>query len=210
MTIFAWHGKTRSGQPRSGEMEAANKDIANATLRRQGLVPAVVYGHGLEPCPVTVTPKALAKAIATEAGWNTLITLRGVPALDGKVVILKDTQVDPILHEVAHADFQTIDVSQRAHVNVPLHVVGKSEGEKLGGTLQMVRHELEVVCLPTDIPAAIDVDVTALMIGDVLHVKDLVLPSGVEAHYDVNFTLVTVTGHKAEEAAEGGEAEAEA
>ena len=101
-------------------------------------------------------------------------------------------------------------MTRRAHVPFRVPLVGKSKGEKLGGALQMVRHELEVVCLPTAIPAAIDVDVTALMIGDVLHVKDLVLPSGVEAHYDVNFTLVTVTGHKAEEAAEGGEAEAEA
>jgi large subunit ribosomal protein L25 len=180
------------------------------SLRRQGLVPAIVYGRGAAAHPVTVAPKALAKAIATEAGWNTLITLRGVPAVDGKVVILKETQVDPIRNEVTHADFQVIDVSQRTHVTVPLHIVGKSEGEKLGGTLQMVRHDLDVVCLPTAIPAVIDVDVTALAIGDVLHVKDIVLPAGVEAHYDVNFTVVTVTGHKAEEAAEGGEEEAEA
>jgi len=95
------------------------------SLRRQGLVPAVVYGGELEACPITVEPKALDKSIATDAGWNTLITLHGVPAVEGKVVILKETQIDPIRGEVTHADFQAIDVSQRAHVTVPLRVVGR-------------------------------------------------------------------------------------
>jgi large subunit ribosomal protein L25 len=187
--------------------ETLGKGGASA-LRRQGLVPAIVYGRGVDAYPVTVAPKALDKAIATDAGLNTLITLRGGAEVDGKVVILKDTQIDPIRNEVTHADFQVIDVSQRTQVTVPLHIVGKSEGEKLGGTLQLVRHELDVVCLPTAIPSVIDVDVTALNIGDALHAKDIILPEGVEASFDVNFTVVTVTGHKAEEEGEAGEEEA--
>lgn len=176
------------------------------SLRRQGLIPAVVYGKGLETCTVSVAPKALQAAVATEAGWNTLITLRGNGAFAGKVVILKDMQVDPIRRDVQHVDFQTIDLQKKVHVMVPVHPVGKSEGEKNGGHLQVIRHELEVVCLPSAIPTAIEVDVTALGIGDVLHINDLVLPAGVEAPHDVNFTVITVTGHKAEEAAAGEEA----
>ena len=186
--------------------EAVGKGGARS-LRRQGLIPAVVYGRGLETCTVAVAPKALQAAIATEAGWNTLITLKGAGAFDGKVVILKDMQVDPIGRGVQHVDFQSIDLQKRVHVMVPVHPVGKSEGEKNGGHLQVIRHELEVVCLPTAIPSAIEVDVTALGIGDVLHIEDLALPAGVEAPHDVNFTVITVTGHKAEEAAAGEGAE---
>jgi large subunit ribosomal protein L25 len=179
-------------------------------LRRQNLVPAVVYGRGLEPCAVTVEPKALKKAIATESGWNTLITLKGEGAFSGKVVILKDMQVDAIRRDVQHADFQVIDLKKKVHVLVPVHPVGKSEGEKVGGSLQIIRHELEVFCLPSAIPGAIEVDVTSLNIGDVLHVEDLVLPAGVEVPHEVNFTVITVTGHKAEEGEEGAaEEEAE-
>jgi large subunit ribosomal protein L25 len=180
------------------------------TLRRQNLVPAVVYGRGLEPCAITVEPKALKKAIATESGWNTLITLKGEGAFSGKVVILKDMQVDAIRRDVQHVDFQVIDLKKKVHVMVPVHPVGKSEGEKVGGSLQVIRHELEVACLPSSIPGAIEVDVTSLSIGDVLHVEDLVLPAGVEVPHEVNFTVITVTGHKAEEGEEGAaEEEAE-
>jgi large subunit ribosomal protein L25 len=177
------------------------------SLRRQGLVPAVVYGKGLDACNVVVAPKALQAAIATEAGWNTLITLKGEGSFNGKVVILKDMQVDAIRRDIQHVDFQAIDLQKKVHVMVPVHPVGKSAGEKAGGHLQVIRHELEVVCLPTAIPSAIEIDVETLGIGDVLHINDVVLPAGVEAPHDVNFTVITVTGHKAEEAAEGEEAE---
>lgn len=178
-------------------------------LRRQKLVPAVVYGKGLEPCAVTVEPKALQEAIATESGWNTLITLKGEGSFNGRVVILKDMQFDPIRRDVHHADFQVIDLKKKVHVMVPVHPVGKAEGEKIGGSLQVVRHELEVVCLPTAIPGSIEVDVTSLGIGDVLHVEDLVLPAGIEVPHEVNFTVITVTGHKPEVAEEEAEEEAE-
>lgn len=172
---------------------------ASRALRRQGLVPAVVYGKDMAPCSLAVEPKALQEAIATEAGWNTLITLKGDGPFDGKVVILKDMDVDPIRREAQHADFHAIDMKKKISVMVPVHPVGKSEGEKIGGSLQVVRKELEVVCLPTDIPGTIEVDVTAMKIGDVFHVADLDLAKGVEVPHDVNFTIITVTGLKPEE-----------
>jgi len=186
--------------------EVVGKGGARA-LRRQGLIPAVVYGRGEGACSVIVESKALQAAIATEGGWNTLITLKGKGVFDGKVVILKDMQVDPIRRDIQHVDFQTVDMKKKVHVRVPVHPVGKSEGEKIGGNLQVIRHELEVVCLPTAIPSAIEVDVTTLGIGDVLHIEDIALPAGVEVPHDVNFTVITVTGHKAEEAPAEEEAE---
>lgn len=190
--------------PRAG----TGKGSARA-LRRAGLVPGVVYGKGLAACTVAVDPKALKQAIATEAGWNTLITLQGDGPFDGKVVILKDLQVHPLRRDMTHVDFQAVDLNQKVHVMVPVHVVGKSLGEKAGGQLHIVRHELEVVCLPTDIPTSINIEVAALNIGDVVHIEDVALPAGTEVPHEVNFTVITVTGHKAEEeaaAAAGAEA----
>lgn len=178
-------------------------------VRADGLVPAVVYGKGIDSLTLRVEPKALQKAIATEAGWNTLITLKGDGAFDGKVVILKDMQIDAIRREVMHVDFLAIDLKKKISVMVPVHPIGKSKGEKEGGTLQLVRHELEVLCLPTEIPPAIEINVEALNVGDVVHVDDVTLPEGVEAPHDVNFTILTVMGRKAEEVEgeEGEEAE---
>ena len=190
--------------PRAG----TGKGSARA-LRRAGLVPGVVYGKGLAACTVAIDPKALKQAIATEAGWNTLITLQGDGPFDGKVVILKDLQVHPLRRDMTHVDFQAVDLNQKVHVMVPVHVIGKSLGEKAGGQLHIIRHELEVVCLPTNIPTSINIDVAALNIGDVVHIEDVALPAGTEVPHDVNFTVITVTGHKAEEGA-GPAEEAEA
>jgi large subunit ribosomal protein L25 len=189
--------------PRAG----AGKGVSRS-LRRQGLVPGVVYGKGLTACNVAVDPKALKQAIATQAGWNTLITLQGDGPFDGKVVILKDMQVSPLRRETTHVDFQAVDLTQKVHVMVPVHAIGKSKGEKLGGQLHIIRHELEVVCLPENIPVSIDIDVAELGVGDVVHINDVRLPTGTEVPHEVNFTVITVTGHKAEggEAAEGAEA----
>ncbi|OHB33252.1 MAG: 50S ribosomal protein L25 [Desulfuromonadaceae bacterium GWC2_58_13] len=188
----------------------AGKGVSRS-LRRQNLVPAVVYGKGMASCSLSVAPKALQAAFATEAGWNTLVTLKGDGPFDGKVVILKDLQVGAIRREPMHADFQVVDMHQKVHVMVPVHPVGKAEGEKVGGSLQVIRKELEVFCLPNAIPASIEVDVQAMGIGDVLHIADLVLPAGVEVPHEVNFTVITCTGHKDEEveteSAEGTEAD---
>lgn len=185
------------------ELNVTNRDRTGKgvarTLRREGLIPATVYGRGLEPCSIIVEPKALKAAIATEAGWNTLITLKGEGAFSGKVVILKDMQVDAIRRNMKHADFQVIDLKKKVHVMVPVHTVGQPEGEKVGGIMQVIRHELEVKCLPRAIPSAIEVDVTAMKIGDVLHVEDLVLPAGIEVPHEANFTVITLTGRTVEE-----------
>lgn len=177
--------------------------------RREGMIPAVVYGKGLEACAIAVSPKDLKSAIAGEAGWNTLITLKGEGVFDGKVVILKDLQAGAIRRDPLHADFQVIDLNQEIYVMVPVRPMGKAEGEKVGGSLQVIRKELEVLCLPNAIPGSIDVDVTAMTIGDVLHIEDIALPDGVAVPHDVNFTVITCTGHKAEEA-EAAEGEEEA
>jgi large subunit ribosomal protein L25 len=176
-------------------------------VRRDGLIPAVVYGKGVEPLNLRLDPKALQQAVATDAGWNTLVTLKGDGPFDGLVVILKDMQIDAIRRNPKHVDFLAIDLKAMLSVMVPVHPIGKSQGEIEGGTLQLVRHELELSCLPTNIPTSIEFDVTKLNVGDVVHIDEIVLPEGVESQHDVNYTVLTVVGHKAEEVEEGEEGE---
>ncbi len=176
-------------------------------VRRDGLIPAVVYGKGIEPLNVRLDPKALQQAVATDSGWNTLITLKGDGPFDGLVVILKDMQIDAIRRNPKHVDFLAIDLKALLFVMVPVHPIGKSQGEAEGGTLQLIRHELELNCLPTNIPTSIDIDVTQLTIGESIHIDEVVLPEGVKSQHDVNYTVLAVVGHKPEEVEEGEEDE---
>jgi large subunit ribosomal protein L25 len=177
-------------------------------VRADGLVPAVVYGKGIETLNLRVDPKALQAATATEAGWNTLITLKGDGPFDGKVVVLKDMQIDAIRREPKHIDFYALDLKKKIAFMVPVSPQGKSKGEKEGGTLQLVRHELEVFCLPTNIPPSIEINVEELEVGDVVHIDEVSLPKDVESRHDVNFTVLTVVGRMAEEVEEVEEEEA--
>lgn len=178
--------------------EDAGKGVARK-LRVQGMVPAVVYGKGIEPCTIIVEPKALEAAVSTEAGWNTMITLKGAKPVEGKVVVLKNLDLHPIRRNMVCADFHAIDLKKKISFMIPVVAVGKSEGEKQGGSLQVIRHELEVVCLPSEVPLSIEINVDALDIGDTVHVEEVEIPEGVELSFDVNFTVITVKGHQAEE-----------
>lgn len=177
------------------------------SARRAGLVPGVVYGPNVTPCTVNVEPKALATAIGGAAGWNTMLTLKGVGSFDGLFAIVKDMQVDSISRVPTHVDFQAIDATVSASFMVPVNAVGQSIGVKEGGSLQLIRKELEVFCLPTEVPAAIDIAVDSLAIGDVVHIDDVVVPEGVELPHDVNYTVITVIGYKGGEDVEEGDGE---
>lgn len=185
--------------------EKSGKGVARQ-LRAAGKLPAVVYGKGIEPTTIIVDPKALHHALSGDAGLNTLLKLNGVSALAGKVFILKNADVDPIKRTMINADFQAINLKEKSLFMVPINVVGTAAGQKEGGTLQLVRTELEVLCLPTQVPQEIDIDVTALHLGDTIHINDVVAPEGVELVHDVNFTVITLSAVKLEtEATEDGE-----
>ena len=181
--------------------ENAGKGFARR-LRAAGKVPAVVYGKGMDATMISVDPKALQKAVAGEAGWNTLLTLSGA-GLDKKVVILKDAQIHALRRDMLSVDFHAINLKEKGHFMVPVTVVGISRGQKAGGSTQLIRKELEVVCLPTAVPQSIDINIEALEIGDTVHIEDVTAPAGVEFVHDVNFTVVTVIGHSAEEETDG-------
>jgi large subunit ribosomal protein L25 len=181
--------KSLAVQLRTGKgKEAARK------LRSQGLIPAVVYGQREEAIPVTLNSQQLAKALRGGAGERSLINLTIEGLQDGpvtKTVILKEKQVHPLKRTLLHVDLYTVAMDETIHVAIPVHLVGKSVGVELGGVLEQVLREIEVECLPGDIPPSIDVDVSALDIGDSIHVADIRLEKA-EIQVDPEQTIVTV------------------
>jgi len=185
--------------------EAGKKGHARR-LRASGAVPAVVYGSGSETVPLSVAEPKLAAVL--RQGTNQIIDLTGPDGFK-RLVLLKDTQLDPVTDRILHCDFYTVDTTQTIDVAIPVHVDGKARGVELGGILELVLREIEVKCLPLSIPERVDIDVSDLDVGDALHVSDLVFPDDVEVVMDLGLTLVHVVAPRVEEEpeAEGEEGE---
>jgi len=183
-------------------------------LRGSGRIPAVVYGarkdgQAPEGVPVAVDPKEVLRILHSESGANTLINLK----LDGSGesrVMVRDYQLDPVTHQLLHADFYQLAMDKAIIVSVPIVIKGEPAGVKQqGGLLDFVTREIQVQCLPTDIPEHIDIDVSELMLHQSVRVKDLATDPKWKAMTDGETMLVHVVVPKAEEAAATATAEAE-
>jgi large subunit ribosomal protein L25 len=168
--------------------------------RAAGKIPGVFYGpNQKDAIPVELDEKEFAKKIAVLEG-SALIQLDSAAAdLKSRMVLLREVQSHPVSGAVLHADFYEVDLSKKLEVTVALHFSGKAVGVEAGGILQPIVREVTVECLPTEIPAFIEVDVSHLEIHDSIHVADLKLPPGIEVVYDTNFTIVTVSPPTVEE-----------
>ncbi|MDD2319799.1 MAG: 50S ribosomal protein L25 [Geobacteraceae bacterium] len=176
-------------------------------LRNKGLVPGVVYGKGIETVAVSVDRKELQAAIAGEGGINNLISLKGGGVLDGKIVIVTNLARNSLKGSTLHVDLHKISLQEKVKVKVPVTITTIAQGVKEGGMQDIVMHEIEIECLPTEIPDHLDVDVTELALGASLHVSDLRPPAGIKVLEDPNATVVNIMG-KAKEAEETVEEEA--
>ncbi len=198
------------------ERRAETGKTAVRRLRRMGRVPAVVYGIH-EATPLTVDPKVLEKLLSTRAGSNVLIQLNveGEKKSD-RPVIVKDLQRDSMQGAILHADFLEIRMDQKIKISVPISLKGEAPGIKQGGVLSQLMRELDVECLPIAIPEEIAVDINAVNVNDVIHVRDLTLPEGVDLLSDPEEPVLTVIipaeeeEEKPEEEAVVAEGEAEA
>jgi len=155
--------------PRTGKF---NKNHARR-VRVQGLIPAVVYGAGADSVAVTVDPKVITKILYSDTGHNTIfdLTIEGAPAAKGMIV---EWQNEPIKGHLLHIDIKRIAMNKLMRVSVPVKLIGVPVGVKQqGGILGHVLHEVEIECLPADIPGHIDVDVSGLEIHGAIHVSDL-------------------------------------
>lgn len=169
-------------------------------LRRDGKIPGVLYGPKTPPVPLELSKKEFSSRVAGLEGSHLVRLKSESPALAAKVALVKEMQHHPITGEVMHTDLYEVDLTAKIQVRVPLHFVGKAAGVVRGGILQPIVREIEVECLPMDIPEFFNVEVSALDIGDAVHIQALRMPEGVAAIYETDFALVTVVPPSVEEA----------
>jgi len=176
-------------------------------LRKDGKVPAVVYGKGIEPVAVSVGKRELVTAIAGEGGLNHLITLQGAGSLDGNIVIIADITFDCLRGDPTHVDLHKINLEEKVKVRVPVTLKGTAKGVKEGGMLDFLMHTISLECLPTQIPEHIEVDITNLGLGSSFHISDLSLPAGCKVLEDAKATVVNILGRAKDTEASGSESE---
>lgn len=181
-------------------------------LRSQGFIPSVLYGPRMENVHLAINAKELRKVLSSTAGKNVLInlTVQHPDRTEGRTVMLKDYQVHSIKRTLIHADLYEISMEEKIRVTVPVHLVGSSPGVEKGGNLSQVLRELEIECLPGDIPERIDVDISNLDLGGSIHVDDLPVSEKFNILTDGRTAIVTIAGpvaaeEKVEEGAGGPE-----
>jgi len=178
---------------------AAGKGPARRS-RAAGKIPGVFYGpNQKEAITLHLDEKEFAKKIAVLEGSALIQFESPAPELKSRMVLLREVQSHPVSGAVLHADFYEVDLTKKLEVTVALHFTGKPVGVEAGGILQPIVREITVLCLPTEIPAFIEVDVSELGIHDSIHVEELKLPERVDLVAESNFTIVTVTPPTVEE-----------
>lgn len=174
-------------------------------LRATGRIPGICYGMGTKPLPITLVPKELKHALDPEKRANTVIHLTVTGAEGGNqelTVMLREYQTNRLRGDVEHVDLVVVDVNKEIVVEVPIVLTGKAVGVSDGGQLHTEHRTLAVSCKPADIPAKLTVDVTALKIGDAIHVGDLKIPAGVTPKLAPTDSVVSVVAPKVEKVVE--------
>ena len=186
---------------------AAGKGPAGR-IRREGLVPAVVYGLGDDNVSVSVSSRELVHILSGGSGMNTLITLK----IDGadELAIARQIQRHPVKGTVMHVDFVRVRADQTIQAEIPVHLTGEAEGAVRGGILEQLVHTLTDEAKPSDFPPSIEYDVSALEIGEQVYVRDLTVPPKVTVLQDGDDLVAQISAPRVVEPEEGAEAEAEA
>jgi len=171
-------------------------------VRKEGLIPGVIYGVGQEPINLEVNGRQLSTVLAHASSENILLELEIVDG-DNKrnsLAMIQEVQHHPIQRRILHVDFHAVSATEKITAEVPIETIGEPVGVKTnGGLLEHNLRDLEVECLPADLPERIEVDVTNLDINQSIHVKDLKLPPGVEAVTDADLTVVAVSAARVDE-----------
>ena len=178
--------------------EASGKEVSKK-IRKEGRVPAVVYGGHREPVAITVDRKSVAElSQKSDHGVRSIFLLKITGTDQQRHAMIKDIQIDPISRKMIHIDFVRVMMDEAVRVNVPVHLSGVSRGVKEGGVLDWQIRELHVECLPNAIPDAIEVNVDDIGVHEYVHVSDLKAPDGVKILEDPERVVVGVTHMRAE------------
>jgi len=173
-------------------------------IRRAGLMPAVIYGGDKPELAITLNAMSTAKLLDKEAFYTSIVGINVKGSRGSNKALVKDVQWHPVRDEAIHIDFFRVSSSDQVHMEVPVHVTHADTcvGVKKGGLVEIIRHTLELTCRADSIPEHIDIDISALDIGESLHIEDVTLPDGVTAQHEVNFTVLTIAAPKVEKASD--------
>lgn len=195
----------------------AGKGGARA-VRREGMIPGIIYGGNDDPLMVRINTKQLTQTLHREAGEseNILINAKFQDEDREVLTLMRSAQHDPLSGAIDHVDFQRVQVDKPIRTSVPVHPIGTAAGVRAGGLFELVRHDVEIECLPLDIPDSIDIDITKLEIGSAFHISDLpendkytVLTAEDQTLAVVTAPIVVTEEEETEDVAVEGEAEAE-
>jgi len=178
---------------------SVGKGAAKA-LRRENRVPAVLYGPGADTVLLSVDTKDL-DLVMKNSGAGQLVLSLVVQNGESytKTTMVKELQVPPVPRNFLHVDFHEVSMDRQLRMKVPVVIKGKAKGVEIGGMMQIIRHELEVLCLPLEVPESIEVDVTDLDMGESIHIGDLSQDGDIEFPDEANLTIVTILTPKVEE-----------
>jgi large subunit ribosomal protein L25 len=192
-------------------MRTSTGNSPSRALRREGNIPAVLYGPGSESVLLSISSLDLEHALK-KASSNQIIFNMAVQNTQAgtRTAMIKELQIHPMSRKFLHVDFYEISKDRKITVNVPVVVKGRAKGIEDGGMLQIIEREIEVLCLPFDVPESIQVDISDLGIGDSIHVKDLKVAENVEIPADINYTILTILSTKSDEKGPGEESGAPA
>ncbi len=161
-------------------------------LRREGRIPAILYGPKTKATAIAISGAELRSRVSSSARQRLMRLKSSAPELNDRHVIVKDIQRAPVSGNFVHADFYEVDLTQPLRVEVPLRFTGKPVGVAEGGILQPLVREVEVECLPLEIPEVVEVDVTALNIHDVIHISAMTFAGNIKPIFDTDYAVVTV------------------
>ena len=180
-------------------------------VRKEGNIPAILYGQGEDPIPLVVRPDELKQALSNSAGINTVLELEidGSESPTKRFSMVKEIQKDPVKNRVIHLDFLAIDMEKSLRVKVPVSTRGRSEGERRGGTLEKLMRTVDLECLPGDIPDLIEIDVSSLNMGDFVDIAGLELGEGIKPIRDGSKKVVQVIAQRSMEDVQDEEEEEE-
>ena len=175
--------------------EDAGKGAARR-LRQAGRIPAVLYGQGRDGLSLSLNAQEISQLLSTPGARTTILELEVMEGATSskRNILIKEIQEHPYREDILHMDLFEVAMDKEISVMVPIETVGTPEGVIMGGILEMKRRQLEVFCLPGNIPDTITIDISHLEGGDAVHVASIEAPEGVQIPYDMNFTILTVVG----------------
>ncbi|CAD7837116.1 MAG: hypothetical protein [Olavius algarvensis Delta 4 endosymbiont] len=185
------------------ELKAVNRTDSGKgqarTLRREGRLPAVLYGRNTDPVMLSINLSELEDITKGGSAGQALLSISVEGEKKPRTAMIRELQISPLSRDYLHVDFYEVDMKKKINIMVPVTTTGKCIGIEMGGMTQLIRRELEVLCLPDNVPEHIEIDITDLNIGDSVHVEDVQLEGDIEIPHDVDFTILTILSAKMKE-----------